>query len=194
MNCRYLLALCAFGLSACTSVGVVNQKSAPPGAGKTIYVLGVAPDNYRVSIWRGEVSNGQFRPNMTFPPSFYGQAQSGYIVGSTSHDGPLGIANVRIVKNANSLMGADFVPCVDAQTIVFTPPKGRVVYLGDVAFAFQGDRLTVTYHNDFEGARQYLTKAYPGLANALQQGSYQLLPTGQPCSRTMIVPIYVRGR
>ncbi len=180
--------------TACTSVGRVEQGATlAPNANQTIFVIGVKPDNYRISVFPGSVKEGVFRQNPLLPAIFYGAAEGGYVIGKTGSTNPLAITNVNIVSSASSIMGTNFTPCGDAKTVVFSLAKGRVVYLGDLTYDFAGNGLRIIESTDLEAARKHLRANYPQLADALAQGQYEVLPTSMSCSQSITIPVYLPG-
>jgi hypothetical protein len=189
---RLVILVLAVASTACTSVGRVEQGAAlAPSANQTIFIIGVKPDNYRVSVFSGSVNEGVFRQNQLLPATFYGASEGGYVVGKTGSTGALAITNVRVVSSEKSILGMDFAPCGDAKTVVFSLPKGRVVYLGNLAYDFSGNGLRIFESTDLEAARQHLRTGYPQLADSLEQGRYEVLPTSASCSQSITIPIYL---
>lgn len=175
----------------CTSMGRLDKKIEAPGNKESIFILGLAPNNYRVSIFPGDEKKGKFSQDLLQHAVVYGGAQNGYVVFKASAGSTQAITNVRVVSSEKSVLGMDFTPCREAKTLVFKVPAGKVIYLGSIEYLMSADKLDVYYWNNLEGARHYLSGAYPALAGRVEQGSYELLPTNAPCSSTIYVPVYV---
>ncbi len=181
---------------------------APPAASpaETYYVIGVAPSNAEVKVATGDIKDGKFGPSRHF--SSWSNTQSvepedGYIFVKVAGEPTLGITIVRLQNDpwaiyspcekagvSGGLMGALFKPSHPAHnTIVFTPPAGRVTYIGDVTFnreaasssTGQESVLQPQYGNDLERARAFLRTHHPEFANRLEQGSYALMPAADWC-------------
>ena len=190
---RQLVCLVAIVMcGGCTSMGRLDTKSQAPDKNQSIFVVGVSPENHRIGIFGGTEKDGAFKQNW-LPAVFYGGAQGGYIVGKSSGGKTLAITAVQVTASEKSLIGTDFTACDGAETVVFQAPPGKVIYLGSVDYRVSGDKLEIRYWNDLEGARRYLSGAYPGLADRVEQGSYELLPTDLTCAQntTIYVPVYI---
>jgi hypothetical protein len=187
LTCLTAILVCA----GCTSMGRLDNKVVAAGNKESIFVMGLAPDNYRVSIFPGDEKKGRFNQNLWQHAVVYSGADHGYVVFKAGAGSTQAITNVRVVNSERSLLGMDFTPCRDAKTLVFKVPAGKVIYLGNIEYLFGGEDLTVHYWNDLEGARRYLSGTHPTLATRLEQGSYQLLPTDAQCSTTLYIPVYI---
>lgn len=185
-------------LGGCTSMGVLDKSAALESDRHSIIVLGVAPENYRVSVFPGRVANGVFRQNPWLPATVYGAGDDGYLVGEASAGDTLAITVVRVVKDRNAFFrGTNFIPCHGARTMTFSIPGGKVLYLGNVHYQFVGDRLQVKYSQDIDSARRYMDERYPNLRGRLEAWKYQLLPTTAFCGQgggTIYIPIYIPAR
>ena len=177
-------------LTACTSFGQLDANAPAPSDSESVFVLGVSPDNYRVSIFPGSVSDGSFSSSLIRTAVVYGAAKQGFVVGKASAGDVLAITNVRVVSDSSSILGANFKPCGGAKTMVFEVPKGKVVYLGSVEYKFEGKQLLVQYRNDIEGARRHIDQNFPALKGKLETVDFKLLPKSGSCDSTIYVPIY----
>jgi hypothetical protein len=186
-------------LGACTSMGVLDENATLDSNRHSIIVLGVAPENYRVSVFPGSVRDGVFRQNPWLPATVYGAGDDGYLVGEASAGDTLAITMVRVVKDRNAIFqGTNFTPCYGVKTMTFSIPGGKVLYLGNVHYQFVGDRLQVEYSQDIDAARRYMERKYPNLRGRLQPWRYQLLPTTAVCGGTgggtIYIPVYIPAR
>jgi hypothetical protein len=189
-----LVLAVALLVSACTSVGRLDTTAESPSDSEAVFVLSAAPVNYRVSVFPGSISDGKFAKSVIRPSVFYGAPVDCYVVGKAKAGDVVAITNVRIVSDANDVLGADFKPCGDAKTVVFQVPSGGVFYIGSVEYEFnQKDRVVrVRYGNELEAARSYVDSHYPALKGKLQQGTYQLMETTRRCEQGVVyIPIYV---
>lgn len=179
-------------------MGVVDQSATLNSNRHSIIVLGVAPENYRVSVFPGSVKDGVFRQNPWLPATVYGAGDDGYLVGEASAGDTLAITFVRVVKDKDAIFqGTNFTPCYGALTMTFSIPGGKVLYLGNVHYQFVGDRLQVQYSQDIDAAREYMDRKYPNLRGRLEQWKYQLLPTTAVCGGargTLYIPVYIPAR
>ena len=184
------LPLCLVGLlEACTSMGQLNESAKAPSQSESVFIIGVAPENYRISVFPGSVSNGIFWQSTIRSAAVYGAGKNGYVVGRASAGDVLAITNVRVVKGESSIWGADFAPCRERPTMVFKIPAGKVLYLGSVDYGFEGSMLHISYGNDLTAAQSYVQRTFPALTQPVESLAYELLPTSDGCSGTYI-PIY----
>jgi hypothetical protein len=179
-----LLAL----LSGCDPLRELERTTPAPTSTESIFIMGVAPENYRVAIFPGSIKNGVFSQNVFGGAAFYGAAKDGYIVGKSSGGDVLGVTTVRIVKDADSVIGTSFKPCNGAKTMVFETPKGKVIYLGDAEYTFSGNKIEVRYSQNIDSARAYLDKNFPALRDKLEYLPFELLPARVSCD---VGPIYL---
>lgn len=183
-----LLAL----LNGCTSMGLLDGTTLAPTDNESIFIMGVAPDNYRVSLFPGSIKNGVFHQNIIRPAAVYAAAKDGYVVGKSSAGDVLAVTNVRVVKDSNSVfLGANFHPCGENKTMVFEVPRGKVIYLGDVEYTFAGQKIEVHYGQNMEAAQAYLDKNFPALRGKLEYLPVDLLPSRTPCIGTIYFPVYI---
>lgn len=184
------LCIVAAVLSACGAPLTKNDPP-PPTSGDSYYVFGLKPANYKIQIYPGSLgADGRFKLNQLLSATFNSMADQGYAVGKAKAGSVLAITRV-YVKESDGLPDAAFIPCGNADTIVFTAGDGQVAYLGDVEYRFNGGNLEIGRKSDIEGARKYLEANYPKLAPLLQQGQPRLTKTNLPCSSTIYVPVYL---
>ncbi|AEK63507.1 hypothetical protein [Collimonas fungivorans] len=180
-------------LNGCTSVGLLDGTTPAPTDNESIFIMGVTPDNYRVSLFPGSIKDGVFHQNIFRSAAVYAAAKDGYVIGKSSAGDVLAITNVRVVKDSSSvLQGANFKPCGNVKTMVFAVPKGKVIYLGDVAYQFVGQKVEVRYGQNIEAAQAYLDKNFPALRGKLEPLPVDLLPSQTSCTATpMYFPVYI---
>jgi hypothetical protein len=194
---RYLLIFALPTLLVgCTSMGKLDSKARVASNKESYFVFGVGPEDHRVFVFPGEMVGGRFFQNTWSPAAYYGSAENGFVVGKAAANSVLAVSSVRIVKGKNSILGSDFSACDDAKTLVFDAPAGKVVYLGNLNYEFESEKsLRVTYKDDIEGARAFLTSHHPLLAEGLEPGRFGFLPTATPCTSTSIyVTTYVPSK
>ncbi|MDR6582851.1 hypothetical protein HBH1_01214 [Herbaspirillum sp. BH-1] len=189
-----LLSLAVLG--GCTSRGWLENTAHPPAEDESYFVIGVTPSNHRVSVFPGEIENGVFHQSRIYSAALYGAAKDGFVVGKSPAGRVLAITKVRVVEDENAVLrGRNFVPCESAQTFVFSVPKGKVIYIGSVDYAFQNDKLRVRYRDDLAEATKYIDANYPELKGLTEYQAPQLLRTDTSCSPgTMYIPIYIRSK
>jgi hypothetical protein len=177
-------ALCACGAP------LTKNDAAPPTRGDSYYVFGLKPANYKVQIFPGSLdAEGKFKLNPFLNAAFNSVADQGYAVGKAKAGSVLAIT--RVYVKGDGLIDPSFVPCGEAQTLVFTAGDQQIAYLGDIEYRFDGNKLEVARGSDIESARKYLQANYPKLAPSLQQAEPRLAKTDLSCSQTIYVPVYL---
>jgi hypothetical protein len=173
-----LLALVTVCASCATVTRVAKDTSAPKD--DSIFVIGSSPEHFRV--W---VSPAQFvekdgavtvRHDVPGIPVLVANPENGFIVGRVGGDATLAISGVRMVR-ANETFGQGYTACGGGTTMVFTAPKGQVIYVGHVRFTAQGKELFAGYEEDFASARRYVDANYPNLRGRLVRHTYKLVTT-----------------
>ena len=179
-----------FFLASCASLEQLDTNVGAPTEKESVFVMGVAPENYRISIFPGSVEDGRFYQNPLRPAAIYAAANNGYIVGKAAAGEVLGLSNVRIVKSSESLLGLDYKACGDNRTITFTVPKGKVIYLGSIYYLYKKETLDVSYLDEFEDAKTYIDKNFPALREKLEpfpvEWATQLKTCGQGGGKIII--------
>lgn len=175
-------------LSACTSMGRLAKDARLDSDKESVFVIGVAPENYRISVFPGSIKDGRFHQNQIRSAAVFGAPENGFVVGKASVGDTLAVTNIRVVKDKSDVLGADFTACNDAKTMVFNIPGGKVLYLGNVEYKFGNKQLTVKYRQDLDSAKKFINENYPNLRGRLQSWDYQLLQTNASCTNTIYVP------
>lgn len=179
---QVILFLGLFVISACTSIGRLDKDAILESDKESIFVIGVAPENYRISAFPGRIKDGRFHQNQFRPAAVFGAAEDGFVVGKATNGDTLAITNIRVAEDKGSILGLDFVPCNDNKTMTFSIPGGKVLYLGHVEYQFKGEKLMVRYTQNLELAKKYIDQNFPNLRGRLQSWEYQLLPTSASCT------------
>jgi hypothetical protein len=181
-------------LAGCSSPLPLPTNTGLPSEAETFFVLGVTPPNYRVVVRAGTVTDRGFNIADFQPVKANSAPTNGYVVWKGEKGESMAITHIIRQDAHGKSVGRPFVPCDKHKTMVFESPGGKVIYLGHVKYQVDGDRLMVVYEKDFEAAKSYIDKAYPSLREQVTDGRYALLPTTEPCSYTLFVPIYVPAR
>jgi hypothetical protein len=177
-------ALCACGAP------LAKKDAGAPTRGDSYYVFGLKPADYKVQIFPGSLDeDGRFKLNPFLNAAFNSVADQGYAVGKARAGSVLAIT--RVYLKSDALLDPAFVPCGDAQTLVFTAGDQQVSYLGDIEYRFNGNHLEVGRSSDVASARKYLEANYPELAPLLRDAEAHLARTNLPCSNTIYVPVYL---
>jgi hypothetical protein len=176
----FCVGVMMLGCASCAPVGKVEPTAGAPQADKTYFVLGVQPFNAQVSLFRGDInrSKGRFDQNIWVGATFQGTAEDGFVVGESKGETTLAITMVSLKSSPTAIFGTNYFACNGANALVFTAPAGKVVYVGNARYDFTGTGLVPHYSMDFEAARVFMAKHYPQLVDRLEQGRYEILPTG----------------
>lgn len=176
--------------NGCTSVGRLSKETSINLDKESVFLIGLAPENFRISVFSGNVKDGRFDQTQFKVAAVFAAAEDGFIIGKASVGEKLAITNIRIVNAKSSLFGVDYEPCKDAKTMTFDIPRGKVLYLGNVEYEFVGNELMAKYSQDLESAKKYIDENYPKLRGQLVPWKYELLPTTATCIFTINVPTY----
>jgi hypothetical protein len=115
--------------------------------------------------------------------TFMGEPEDGFIVGRSKEGTLLGISMVQPHTSKTDLFEPLTTPC-EGRTLTFTARGGKVVYITSAHYQLHtggngvADGLEANFSSDLEGARAFLKKHYPNLADKLEQGSYELATPG----------------
>ncbi len=172
-----IFASSAILCASCMSIGRVGEDAQPPKSDQAYFILGVAPANMDVTIFRGDISDGVFQQNVIAAATFSGTPEDGFVLGETHAGNTLAITFV-IPHGEPNLPASPMIPCGNAKTLSFDAPGGKVIYVGSVYYRAVGDGLVPSYRDDLEGARNYLAKHHPALAGLVEEGRHQMIVSG----------------
>lgn len=191
MSRIYMVVILMVCLSACTSMGRLEKGTNTVASDESVFIMGLSPDNYRVSLFPGSVDDGAFKQSPWRNAAFYGAPEDGFIVGKVKAGDIIGLMYILIVKDEKAVRGDQFGACDGARTMVFEAPDtgGKVIYLGEVHYELVDGRVMIKYGSDIEAARQYIDKFYPAFSGDLERWSYELLPVNASCVKTIDVYI-----
>lgn len=158
-----LVGLCAF----CESLTPVPRDAGVP-TDDAIFVIGSSPEHFRVWVYPAQLveKDGAVTVRHDVPgiPALVANPENGFLVGRV-HGG--------------------------ATLMVFTAPKGQVVYVGHVRLGVEGKELFARYSENFAAARKHVDANYPNLRGRLVQHSHQLVTTHacpNPGTQVITVP------
>lgn len=176
-----LLSLCLSSLlAACAapSIGVVGTDTLAPLPNESLVVQGVMPSSYKVVFVKGKVSNGKFEQTKAVGV-LVGSPSHGYLVGKVQAGDVIAMTLFLRPRDERRLrINFDFC---GKDVLVFTVPKGKVIYLGDIAIEETGDySFNVNYSSNINAAREHINANYPALNGALEQAPPQLMPYACP--------------
>jgi hypothetical protein len=185
-------------LSGCVTLSTLDTSATIDNAGdESIVVIGVRPE-YMISLQNGPLSNGEFHPRTVMSEHFLIASPKGnYLVAKIKANSPGEAVGVVGVTASNSLWfnPAKFKPC-NSFSPVFTVPRGKVIYIGDVSYAMNGSKLDLQTSQDFASAREFVDNNYPNLKGLLSEAPFDMLRVvGVSCFSTQFIPIYIpRGK
>ncbi|MEZ8128818.1 hypothetical protein [Enterovibrio norvegicus] len=187
---RYLTALLAiFLISGCTSYSNLEIGEGFDEENESIFFLGIAPSNFKVFLPNGSVKDGEFwRSELASGLGVL--AEDGYIVSKAKHDDTIAITGVNQIDGNSSWLGDTYSACNGERSLVFSVPKGKVIYISDVTFKVNQSSLSIQYEDNIERARKYLMKKHPELAEKLEEWDFEFMPIRKSCPQNT-VPIYI---
>jgi hypothetical protein len=188
-----LLAL----IGACASCATLTRvpKDADMPTDDSIFVIGSAPENYRVWVYPAQFvekdGTATVRYDVPGVPALVANPEGGFLVGRVRGGSLLAIGGVRIVK-PNETFGPGYSACGGNATMVFTAPKGQVAYIGHVQLSARDKGVFARYGEDFAAARKHVDANYPNLRGKLVRQSYKLVTTHAcptPQTQTITIPV-----
>lgn len=185
MKYKLLILLFIISLSGCNSFRTIDSNTAIDIENESIFIIGVSPDNYKISVFPGNIKDEYFVQNPWRPAAVYSSAKDGYVVGKGTKNDVLAITNIRVVKDKDSIFGPDFGPCEGNKTMVFEMPAGKAIYLGDIQYQYNDKKLDVKTSNNYEAAKKYIDNNFPDYRGKLEQWDYQMLAVQESCTNTI---------
>ncbi len=145
--------------------------AAVQSADDAYFVLGLQPKNMMLQIDPAEVKDGRVvRIIQALPLHEFGQSQGDFVVGKVK-GGATYVVHSASLMAGHSIFGRLYYPC--GRTLAFTVPAGKVVYVTNISYLFNGNGMGSSQRADFAGAHDFLALHYPGLVDKLEQGSFQ---------------------
>ena len=167
------LILAAAFLTSCAPTPMPGADASVQSASDSYVVIGVVPDTVRFDIFEGSVRNGEFVSGFKWTDHWYGPVEDGFIVIKCRGGSKSAIESVAFMQSKTGIFGATFVPT--GNTLVFDAPPGKVVYIASVSYHASGSGVAPHFASDIEGARTFMKKHFPLMADKLEQGTYQLM-------------------
>lgn len=159
---KFLVALTALVLlSGCGPKGILKPDAPGPSAYDSIYIIGLHPKNVWVKVWPGSIHQNAFRQDVLRNATLVAPATDGYVIGRMRVSEVYALKDAVVVDDPSSTIGTPYTACRNA--LVFKAQPGKVIYLGDVDFAMDGDRLDPRMTYDAAAAEAFLKKRYPNI-------------------------------
>jgi hypothetical protein len=197
MKSLYILStLMLSSLSGCiTMSNLPRTEAGPTSSDETIVVLGVQP-RYRVALSKGTANGESWSLDQLSLATTNSFPENGYIVvkvPSRTGSDTYGIS--QILPEGIGGFVPRYVPCNGQGIITFDAPAGKVVYVGDIEYARDGDKLRYIYSSNPEQARRFVAEQYPALSTRLELHKANVsLVKNIPCGPTTIyLPITVKA-
>ena len=187
MNRKRLLVLIALAMATICGPVLAGDPSADvkPSPDVAWLVIGIQPVHARMEIdepWMRKGVIWNFHYNLTaYHPV------DGFILVKAKPGALYGVAASSLMWG-KSIFGVRYKPC--GQVPTFQAAGGKVVYFTSIAYRgagvggygpFLDMRESAAYGQDLEGARAFLKAHYPGLADSVEQGSYEMMPMARRC-------------
>lgn len=185
-ECRLALMLLiatTISLSGCMSYGGYNPNAPFDPSRHSIYVIGFKEENMHLMVGYGKLKEGGVDVSTSKGANVWSRPKDGYLISKISKDDILTIT--KIEKNYEPVsMQAEgrWGPCQGSEAIYFSSEPGKVVYITDVVVEEVEGKLIIRYKSDIEGAKDFLHKYYPKLANKIVQGDYSFAPSARSCN------------
>lgn len=182
------------GVTGCAvgTTSVFKGDVVPLSPDEAVVVFGVKSPGFRVMLFPVSVKEGQFSVSPFDNAVVNGFPTDGYLVAKVKAGQMFGVARV-VAPKGTALLGDIFSPCGNNRGLVFQAPRaGQVVYLTDVEYLRDGNRLEVRYTNELERAERYMKQRYSSMAGNLSKHEFQLMDATKSCGPTTItIPVYV---
>lgn len=171
---KFCVTLAALACAGCAADNL-KPGALPPAPDRTYFVMGVSPNNFNALFFDGHIEGDRFVERTPQTAQFSGAAVDGYVIGDVKGGDTLGLTELLFTD------GSYTWPCNGAHVPVFTAPAGKVIYLGDERFNPQDREVSARHGSNIEAARAFLRRKYPQLADRLEPGQVQFLPTNLTC-------------
>ena len=160
--------------------------------GDSIFVIGMEPGPYRISVMRGEIDSeaGVFLKNTRAAGAYYGGGTNGYVVAKAKPGDVLAITGIETRPQGSS--PKTHWPCNGETTIVFQLPRDTAtVYVGDITYRPGSKSPELVYTEDLSAAQAHVRANYANLGSTPEKIEHQILPVSQPCFDNVgpVIPI-----
>ena len=177
-------------LSGLTSIEPLKQTT-QPDANDVVYVVGVAPVNYQITMQSGTVENGVFKVHTWSSGRMSTTPIDGYMVWTGPPNVALAVTAVQWPRSKADQAAGNFSPCGEQATMVFKGDAGKVLYFGDVLYAVEGNQINIRTQDRFDRTERYINARYPALRGKLEPAALETYRTNAPaCGTTGYSPVY----
>ena len=187
------LLLLALGVALIGCVPVSSNTLPSGGAidesNESIILVGVAPDNFRITLGPGQVnSRGNFSDGLSLTGYIGAYPDDGYVIGRSEGEKTYGVTAVARGEENGAEARRTYSVCGGRETVVFDVSPGEMLYIGDFEYAVADNRMRFKFERDFEAASAYFDTAFPQYAGRLKAADISMHPVVLNCTQT----IYIR--
>ncbi|RXZ36284.1 hypothetical protein D9O50_07015 [Oxalobacteraceae bacterium CAVE-383] len=168
-------------LSGCFSMSTL-EKNATLENDESIFVIGMKPENFRLSVFAGDIKNGEFKTNFMRSIAVFAFPEKGYVVAKGHAGDTLAIISVTPYEKGAFLKPL-YITCSGEKMLTFKIPSGKVIYISDLLYSYSGSGIAVSYKQDFDSARQYMDKNYATLQGTLEAWPSEFATSNKECAR-----------
>jgi hypothetical protein len=176
-----VIFLSASLLSGCFSMSTL-EKNATLENDESIFVIGMKPENFRLSVFAGDIKNGEFKTNFMRSIAVFAFPEKGYVVAKGHVGDTLAIISVTPYEKGAFLKPL-YIVCSGEKMLTFKIPPGKVIYISDLLFSHSGSGFAISYSQDLGSARQYMDKNYGTLKGKLEAWPSEFVTSNKECVR-----------
>lgn len=182
-------------LSGCATLSTLDTSATiDPSGDESVVVMGVRPE-YMIALQGGPLTNSEFHPRTVITAHFLiAPPKDNYLVAKIKTPPPGEAIGIVGVTASNSLWfnPPQYKPC-NSFSPVFTVPRGKVIYIGDVYYTKNGSKMNLQTSQDFVSAREFFDKNYPNMKGMLSEAPFDMVRVvGVSCFNTQFIPIYIQ--
>jgi hypothetical protein len=179
----------ALQTSGCVTMSTASHSTSFDAQSKTgLVIFGVSP-NYRVGAKKGPYTASDFENSQFRLFEFNVFPASGYVV-STVSPTIAGEAYALLQILPEGIGGPAFKACDGLNAATFQADPGKVTYLGEFQYHFEGRQLKIRHMVDLQKAAEHLRATYPQIkAEPTYVEPVWLTVKGLSCTTTIYVPV-----
>jgi hypothetical protein len=157
---------------------------------ESIFVIGVKPKNFRISVFPGSVDDGVFTQSLLRSAVVFAFPEDGYVV-AKAHAGDILALTMATPYEEGEFLRRPYGACDGRSAPTFNVPSGKIIYLTDVSYRYSGTGIATSYAKDFESARRYIDQSYGQFKGKLEEWPSELLSVNKSCTTqvTVVVPV-----
>lgn len=164
-----IILMCFLVGCTTTAPGIYKKVKGVDLENHSIFVLGVSPENFKVSVRSGSISEDGFAVDFWTQHHVSDWPEKGYIIGTARANQTMAITDVTRKGAGSFSLDEAFTACGGAKVLTFNIPKGEVVYIGDISYRDTKNSIHIDYEKNFTQALSYLKNNYPELAEKVKE-------------------------